>query len=125
MCPTQKRETGGSSVIARCETNERHMGDPMNKAGTIRILEPVARGAALAAGTLQGIESLKGKTVGLLSNEWRCVKILFEHMPDVLTSQFGAAEVIKEKVELSLAGPEELLDDVALRTDAVIVAMAN
>ncbi|MEE8433646.1 MAG: hypothetical protein V3S64_02555 [bacterium] len=97
----------------------------MNPAGTIRILEPVARGTALAAGTLQGIDSLKGKTVGLLSNEWRCVKILFEHMADVLTSQFGAADVFKEKVELSLAGPDALLDDVAQRTDAVIVAMAN
>ena len=97
----------------------------MNQPGTIRILEPVARGSALAAGRLQRINSLKGKRVGLLSNEWRCVKILFEHMPGVLTSQFGAAEVFKEKVELSLAGPEELLDDVAQRTDAVIVAMAN
>lgn len=97
----------------------------MNQAGTIRILEPVARGRALATGTLQGIDSLKGKTVGLLSNEWRCVKILFEYMPGVLTSQFGAADVLKEKVELSLAGPDALLDDVAKRSHAVIVAMAN
>ena len=97
----------------------------MNQPGTIRILEPVARGAALAEGTLRRIDSLRGKTVGLLSNEWRCVKILFDHMPDLLTSQYGAAGVFKEKVELSLAGPDALLDDVAHRTDAVIVAMAN
>ena len=97
----------------------------MNKADTIRILEPVARGNALAEGTLQSIDSLKGKTVGLLSNEWRCVKILFQHMPGLLTSRFGAAGAFKEKVELSLAGPDALLDDVAQRADAVIVAMAN
>ena len=48
-----------------------------------------------------------------------------EHMADVLRSQFGAVDVFKEKVELSLAGPDELLDDVAQRADAVIVAMAN
>ena len=97
----------------------------MNKPNTIRILEPVARGAALAEGTLQSIDSLKGRTIGLLSNEWRCVKILFDHLPGLLTSQFGAAGAFKEKVELSLAGPDALLDDVARRGDAVIVAMAN
>lgn len=97
----------------------------MTQARTIRILEPVARSTALAEGTLRGVESLRGKTVGLLSNEWRCVKILFEHLPGLLKTRYGAAGAFKEKVELSLAGPDELLDDVARRSDTVIVAMAN
>lgn len=93
--------------------------------GTIRILDPTVHQAALPEGTLQGIPSLEGKTVGLLSNEWRCVKILFDHLPQVLAERYGAAGAFKETVELSLAGAPELLDDVGRRADAAIVAMAN
>ena len=93
--------------------------------GTIRILEPVSRRSMLAEGTLQPVPSLNGKTVALLSNEWRCVKIMFEFLPDVLKSRFGVTDVVKETVELSLAGAPELLDSVGERSDAAIVAMAN
>jgi len=93
--------------------------------GTLRILEPVTSRSTLAGGTLQAIDSLQGKTIGMLSNEWRCVKIMFDYLPGALKAHYGARAAFKETIELSLAGPQELLDDVGGRCDAVIVAMAN
>lgn len=93
--------------------------------GTIRILEPVAERAVVAREALRELESLEGAVIGLISNEWRCVKIMHRHLERVLSERFGIKAMFKEAVEASLAGPQDLLDRVAERSDAVIVAMAN
>lgn len=93
--------------------------------GTIRILEPVAERAMVAQEGLRELESLEGAVIGLISNEWRCVKIMHRHLERVLSERFGVKAIFKEAVEASLAAPQGLLDRVGERSDAVIVAMAN
>ncbi|MCH9037216.1 MAG: alpha/beta hydrolase [Chloroflexi bacterium] len=80
--------------------------------GTIRILEPVAERAVVAQEGLRELESLEGAVIGLISNEWRCVKIMHRHLERVLSERFGVKAIFKEVVEASLAAPQGLLDRV-------------
>jgi len=83
--------------------------------------EPAARTKALAP----RLDTLRGKTIGVINNGWNCMNVTTDELRQVLVAQYGAAEVIEKKTiaSLKLATPE--LEDLARRADAVICGMGN
>lgn len=90
----------------------------------IKILDPVAvnQTSSLAAVPYQKIE---GKSIGIISNEWRCVRIMLREIEQALTRKHGVKKVTTYPVEASMPAPKATLDQARRESDAIIVAMAN
>lgn len=83
--------------------------------------DPAARTKALAP----RLDTLRGKTIGIINNGWNCMNVTADELRRLLLNQYKAAEVIEKKstASLKLATPE--LEDLARRADAVICGMGN
>ena len=95
---------------------------------TIKIFDPVAApslGPEAITGPPEALGSLSGKVIGMISNEWRCVKIMLTYLAQELTNEHKVARTPKYPVEASMPAPKTILDEAAQKSDAVIVAMAN
>ena len=92
---------------------------------TLNILDPVAERQPVSVDALQRVDRIRDRTVGMISNEWRCVKIMFPYLADMLVQRDGAAGAFITPVEVAGSTPPEILDDVARRSDAAIVAIAH
>ena len=92
--------------------------------GKIEIYEPDAsvKTDLFISASLQ---SIQGKRIGLISNEWRCVKIMLRDITEKLIREEGVAGTQKYPVEASMPAPPETLDKAAENSEAIIVAMAN
>ena len=92
----------------------------------ITILEPTAEiKEHTFEQSLSTLDSLQGKVVGILSNEWTSLATLWPKLSDHLKMRYGVAETFKVRVPTTQPAPEVLLDEVATKSDAVIAGMAN
>ena len=71
------------------------------------------------------LQSLRGKTIGILSNSWQCMTVVTDEYRSLLTRDFGAKEVIRYESPLTLPLPDNLMADAAARCDAAIVGMGT
>ncbi|MEK7872864.1 MAG: hypothetical protein AAB502_03270 [Chloroflexota bacterium] len=83
--------------------------------------ETAARTKALAA----RLDSLQGKTIGIINNGWNCMNVTTDEIRRLLVSDYGVADVIEKKTTASLKLPKPELEDMARRADAVICGMGN
>jgi hypothetical protein len=96
--------------------------------GSIKILDPVAVGKPMpeiTARASRGLEELNGKVIGMISNEWRCVKIMLRDLAETLMEIQKVANTSVYPVEASKPAPKAVLDKATQENDAIIVAMAN
>lgn len=96
--------------------------------GSIKIYDPVA--AAKPENEIKftassGLDKLNGKVIGIISNEWRCVKIMMKDLSKMLIESQKVADFSIYPVEASKQAPKEVLDKAAQNSDAIIIAMAN
>ena len=69
------------------------------------------------------VQSLNGKTLGFLSNMWPSVGPIFRRLQEIAGQRYQlAGAVTKERALTSAPAPKAMLDELATRTDAVIVA---
>ncbi len=92
----------------------------------ITILEPRVELEEIVEVSMTGCEDLSGKTVGFVSNEiWQCLSTIWDRLSEVLQSRYGVSKTFKTPVPVASAASPEVLDEVATKSDAVIVGLAN
>ncbi len=83
--------------------------------------EPATSQKALAP----RLDTLRGKTVGIINNTWNCMNVATDELRHLLVSEFGAAEVIEKQTPATLPLGAADMDDLAKRADAVICGIGN
>ena len=80
---------------------------------TIRVLDPTA-GEATATGKLAPrLPTLKGKTVGFISNGKEGTQGFFAHLDRMLRDEFGVADVVfRRKVNYSAPARADIVDEI-------------
>ncbi|MBI2871662.1 MAG: hypothetical protein HYY00_00545 [Chloroflexi bacterium] len=95
-------------------------------AQTIRILSPVGIPQDRRDGNAERLDSLSGKTLGIMSNGWRSFLIGMERLEEVAVSKHEAGSVIKAlHTNASGPAPAELLEEMAKKGDAAIVGLGH
>ena len=94
--------------------------------GNIIIYSPTADiTESVAAVTLPSLTRISDKVIGLMGNNWRCVPQIWEIFGEVLKNRYYVSRVFTDTISNSWETPADVLDDVARRADAVVVALAN
>ena len=76
--------------------------------------------------TVPSIPDLNGKVVGFVSNEsWKCLVPIWKKLAEVLRAKYGITETFKVAVPMTNRAPAQVLDEVATRGDAAVVALAG
>ena len=78
----------------------------------IRVLNPTSESMAVALAPAPRLQSLKGKTVGLISNGKEGTAGFFVHVDRLLRERYQVAEVIlRTKSNYSAPAEDEIIDD--------------
>jgi hypothetical protein len=78
----------------------------------IRVLNPTNESMVVALEPAQRLQSLKGKTVGLISNGKEGTAGFFAHVDRLLRERYQVAEVIlRTKSNYSAPAEDEIIDD--------------
>ena len=77
----------------------------------VNILLPIGESVGLKKATLAPrLQSLQGKTIGVLSNSWQCMTFVADELRMRLVSDYGAKEVLKF-FEWSFKNGAKMADD--------------
>lgn len=92
----------------------------------INMLVPTAEvEKAAEAYSLPLVSDLNGKVVGFVSNVWTCLNIIWPRLEELLPTRYRVSNTFITRVPNGTAPPLGLLDEVAGRSDAVIVGLGN
>ena len=92
---------------------------------SIRVLDPTAEVDASLADHIARLDSLQGRTIGLLDNGKIRVHELLNHMEDIFVSQYGVAQVVRlKKPDASRPAPVEVVADMQ-QCDAIVSAVGD
>jgi hypothetical protein len=92
---------------------------------TIRVFDPTAEDAATTTTGTRRLESLEGRTIGLLDNGKFHVHELLDHIEEMLRTQYGVAQVLRfRKPDASRPAPPAVIADLQ-RCEAVISAVGD
>ena len=89
------------------------------------VLDPTPGAAAEPARMAPGLDSLTGRTVGLLDNGKFNVIHFLDHVEDILTASYGVAVVLRRrKTNQNAPVPPAMLGEL-LECDAVVSAVGD
>ena len=71
------------------------------------------------------VGSLVGARLGIVNNSWHCMHVIADELTTRLTAELGVAEVVEERISAAQTLPDDLLDSMAARCDAVLVGIGN
>ncbi len=92
---------------------------------TIRVFDPTAEDAATTTAGTRRLESLEGRTIGLLDNGKFHVRELLDHIEAMLRAQYGVAQVLRfRKPDASRPAPPAVMADLQ-RCEAIISAVGD
>ena len=92
---------------------------------SIRVLDPTFEEPATQQATVTGLQSLAGRTVGLLDNSKIKVKEILDYTEQLLRTQHGVTQIIRlKKPDASRPAPPEVMAQMA-GCDAVISAVGD
>ena len=92
---------------------------------SIRVLDPTAEVDSSLADNMARLDSLQGRTIGLLDNGKIRVHELLNHMEDIFVSQYGVAQVVRlKKPDASRPVPAEVVADMQ-QCDAIVSAVGD
>jgi len=92
---------------------------------SIRVLDPTFEEPAATRATVPGLQSLAGRTVGLLDNSKIKVKEILDYAEDLLRTRHGVTQVVRlKKPDASRPAPAEVVAQMA-GCDAVISAVGD
>jgi hypothetical protein len=92
---------------------------------SVRVLDPTFEATAAIATRPDRLDSLQGRTIGLLDNGKIRVHELLNAMEEILRSQYGVATVLRfKKPDASRPAPAEIVADMK-QCDAVISAVGD
>lgn len=88
---------------------------------TYVMLKPTAGGSTLSASLAPGLDTLQGKTVGILSNQKVNADEVLEALVTAIQQKYKIARVIKRTKRIqSQSAPPDLMNDLVSLCDAVI-----
>ena len=91
----------------------------------IRVLDPTAEVDSGLVDNTTRLESLQGRTIGLLDNGKIRVHELLNEMEDILITQHGVAKVLRfKKPDASRPAPEDVVADMK-QCDAIVSAVGD
>jgi hypothetical protein len=92
---------------------------------SIRVLDPTVGAAPVITGAAPGLQSLAGRTVGLLDNGKLNVRQLLDHVEEILRARHGVTVVVRlKKPDASRPAPAAVLAEMT-ECDAVISAVGD
>ncbi len=92
---------------------------------TLRVLDPTFDGQQARQKTVARLDSLSGRTVGLLDNGKLNVDTLLNHIEELLRSQYDVSQVVRlSKPDASRPAPDDVIAHMA-DCDAVISAVGD
>ena len=92
---------------------------------TIRVLDPTAGDAAPNGKLAPRLATLKGKTVGFISNGKEGTKGFFAHLDRILREEHGVANVVsRTKTNYSAPADKHIVEEIA-SWDAVISGIGD
>ena len=92
---------------------------------TIRVLDPTAGEAAAHGKPAPRLATLKGKTVGFISNGKEGTKGFFAHLDRILREECGVAQVVsRTKTNYSAPADKHIADEIR-QWDAVISGIGD
>jgi hypothetical protein len=92
---------------------------------SIMVLDPTAESEGPAAALAPALDSLAGRTVGLLDNSKYNVTRFLDHVEEILRTQYGVREVVRaRKRDASRPAPEEVMQSLA-GCDAILPAVGD
>lgn len=68
---------------------------------------------------------LRGSTVGLVNNSWRCMDIIAAELTDQLRDQCGVADFVEMRISAAQTLSSAQLDEISTRCGAVVVGIGN
>ena len=95
-------------------------------ANTIRILDPFSPPRAAKGEAAARVGSMRGKTLGLLSNGWRSFDVMLAHIAGEAVQRQGVGAVVSRKNPNSASTtPKATMEELAANTDAVVVGVGH
>ncbi|MCH9039740.1 MAG: hypothetical protein IIC23_10155 [Chloroflexi bacterium] len=95
-------------------------------ADEVVTLDPRDTSTTQSAGIAPRPGSLDGKVIGLLSNNKPNSELLLRGVSDLLREKYSLKEVVEaNKGTHRLPAPQDIIDDLVARCDAVVVATAE
>ncbi|GBD11065.1 hypothetical protein HRbin23_00716 [bacterium HR23] len=94
--------------------------------GTVEVLLPIAEaeeGQKLRLAPR--LETVAGKTIGFINNDWLALDITYDEFKRLLQSQWEVKGFIEKRKPKSSPLPPSDLDDLARRADAVVTGLGN
>lgn len=90
-----------------------------------RVLDPTPENTAPLGRNAPRLDTLRGKTVGFISNGKEGTKAFFAHMEDVLRNEYGVARVVlRTKPNYSAPAPAAIIGEIR-SWDAVISGIGD
>ena len=95
-------------------------------ADEVVTLDPRDTSTTQSAGIAPRPGSMDGKVIGLLSNNKPNSELLLRGVSDLLREKYSLKEVVEaNKGTHRLPAPQDIIDDLVARCDAVVVATAE
>lgn len=92
----------------------------------VKVYRPVAPEGGRRLVLARRLSSLSDSRVGFLGNLKPNCDVLLHTTEDILTSRYGVTETVyREKSSCSIGAPTEMLDELASRCDAAVVALGD
>ncbi|HKY09663.1 MAG TPA: hypothetical protein VJQ55_15545 [Candidatus Binatia bacterium] len=91
---------------------------------TIKFLDPRATVSPKEQPLVPGLESLVGKTIGIIDNGQANSTTMFQELAELLQEKFHAKEVLfKTKPTHMQGAPKPIMEEMLSRCDAVITGL--
>jgi hypothetical protein len=92
---------------------------------TIRIRDPRLENVIAVRNTYPTLDTIAGKTMVILNNEWTCMNEIGDYLGKALQERYGVARVINIPVPTGVAADEAVIAQAARVADFAAVGLAN
>jgi len=92
----------------------------------VDILMPYAEQSTGRAGLAAArLSTVRGSTIGIVNNSWRCMNVIADELTTVLRADYGVAHVVERRISAAQTLPADMLAAMAADCDAVVVGIGN
>ena len=93
---------------------------------SILVFNPSASGGGGVPQSRRHLDTMRGKVVGFIDNAKPNFNHLVDDLAELLISRYGAAAVVKRrKRSAAIPAPEEIMNEISERCDAVITGSGD
>ena len=92
---------------------------------SIRIRDPRLENAITSRSSYPTLNTIAGKTMVVLNNEWTCMNEIVDYLATALKERYGLAKVLNFPVPTGVAADEAVIREAARDGDFALVGLAN